>query len=72
MEETGMKAIRASLTFFIDDASDEETEIRKRLEALLRAELKHLENWDLRWLDDAATFSGESENIASKLDRLDT
>lgn len=67
-----MKAIRANLTLFIDDASDAEPELRRRLEKLLRNELRDLKNWNLSWDEDRGRSGRVPEDLASKLDSLDT
>ncbi len=65
-----MKAIRVNLTFFFDEAKVGEQEIRSRLEKLLVDQFPEVRDRDVHW--QAAPSSGAVEDLAAKLDRLDT
>ncbi len=65
-----MKAIRVNLTFFFDETKVGEQEIKSRLERLLVDQFPEVRDRDLHW--QAAPSSGAADDLAAKLDRLDT
>lgn len=65
-----MKAIRVNLTFFFDETMIAEHELKTRLERLLADEFPEVRDRDVHW--QAAPSTGAPDDLAAKLDRLDT
>jgi hypothetical protein len=71
-ESFSMKAIRVNLTFFYEPEVEEQA-IKDRLEKFVASQFPEVKDYDIDWLDDGRPSSArQEEDLAKKLDRLDT